>query len=102
MNDFKETKKNYDNNLAVLLYTQDEFEKAKQKIKQLTEVKMAREKSEERLKKQSEEFLKVQEMNQVVYDILGAESDKTGLLLRSQEVIEKLKNTKADLQKELS
>ncbi|CAI2165518.1 15623_t:CDS:2 [Funneliformis geosporum] len=63
-------------------------------IKELTEVKMKREKSEERLKKQSEEFLQVQQMNQVVYEILGEYSQKTGLLLRSQEVIRKLKEEK--------
>ena len=63
----------------------------KKTIKELTEVKMKREQSEEKLRKQSEEFLKVQQMNQTVYDILGQYSTKTGLLLRSQEVVEKLK-----------
>ncbi|MCE8163410.1 MAG: leucine-rich repeat domain-containing protein [Candidatus Moeniiplasma glomeromycotorum] len=68
----------------------EENKDLKEKIKKMTEVKMEREKSEERLKKQSEEFLQVQKMHQIVYDILGQKSDKTGLLLRSQEVVGKL------------
>ncbi|CAI2162574.1 17836_t:CDS:10 [Funneliformis geosporum] len=64
-----------------------ENQSQQQTIKDLTEVKMKREGSEERLKKQSEEFLKVQQMNQVVYDILGKYSTATGLLVRTQEVV---------------
>jgi len=67
------------------------IEELKAKNNNLT---MEREKSEERLKKQNEELLKVQEINRVVYDILGEHSDKTELLLRSQEVVQKLKDVK--------
>jgi hypothetical protein len=55
---------------------------------------MAREKSEERLKKQSEDFANVMKINHLVNDILGEYSDKKGLLLRSQEVVQKLKEFK--------
>ena len=96
-------KKELDKRIKELGAGKDESEKVrdkemadlKQTIKELTEVKMERQKSEERLKKQSEEFLKVMEMNQLVNDILGEYSNKTGLLLRSQEVVNKLKAERA-------
>lgn len=72
----------------------------KQKIKELTEVKMARQESEEKLKKQSEEFLQVQNIHGLVYNILGEYSKENGLLLRSQEIIKKIKEYESS--KELS
>lgn len=69
----------------------EELKDLKEKIKTLTTVKMERERSEERLRKQNEDFANMMAVHEQVYEILGKYSDKTGLLLRSQEVIEKLK-----------
>lgn len=63
----------------------------KQTIKELTEVKMEREKSEERLKKQSKDFADMMKIHKEVYEILGQYSSKMGLLLRSQDIIQKIK-----------